>query len=279
MFSIKVCIKSKFNNYRVVIMKGYEEYFMGMNDEEWEYFAADLLYNIGFEILSPPSFGPDGGKDIIVEKDNISYIVSCKHYLLSNKHVGTSDEQSILDRITQHKVKGFIAFYSTGITSSLQERLDKLCENGYPYIVFDKMIISNIIPNMDSRILFKYGPNKNSYYMNVPITEYKPLNCMVCGKDILEDKNISFGLAGIVKNLNQEMEFIYGCKNHFINLILYGWVDIQQVLHLEQVNSWNSYLEELIEGEKLSDDFWKNKNYFDSRINQRIYPSNFGKWL
>ncbi|OBR94131.1 hypothetical protein B5S50_20110 [Clostridium sp. 001] len=34
-------------------------------------------------------------------------------------------------------------------------------------IVFDKMIISNIIPNMDSRILFKYGLNKNSPYSQI----------------------------------------------------------------------------------------------------------------
>lgn len=264
-------------------MNGYDDFFRSINDEDWERFAVDILYVAGFDILSTPSYGPDGGQDFIVEKDNIKYIVSCKHYIHSNKHVGIKDESDISDRIIQHNAKGFIGFYSTGITSSLEKRLELLKVNReIHYIIVDKNIISTIIPNLDTQILFKYGIIQSLYYMNVSAKKYKPLNCNFCDTDILLDENIPKSLAALGMDKENRLHFLYGCKRCFLDIEFYYnlFLEVEQALHLEQMIGWDELLDEIIEDEKLdtSIDFWKSKDKFEKRIRQRRFPQNYGKW-
>lgn len=261
-------------------MNVYDSFFAGISDEDWEYFAEDFLNNINFMIISGPSFGQDGGKDLIVEYQGTKYIVSGKHFITSGKHVGVGDEESIIDRIIQHNVDGFIGFYSTGISSKLQERLDALNANGYPYIIFDRMRISNYLPYIRSDIMQKYGIlNKSRYVLNVPIEDYRALPCQKCSKDILNEENISLSLAGIYVNSNNEYEYKFGCKHCFYETFEYGCVEIIQILHLEEFNAWNNHIESTVSGKKVSNDFYYSRSLFQERIAQRIYPSNWGTWL
>ena len=108
-------------------MNRFDNFFRNMTDEEWEKFA--VLRQVGYIPITLPAYGIDSGKDFLVERQNIRYIVSCKHYIKSGKHVGQDDEQNIGDRLLQHNVNGFIGFYSTGITTGLQKRLDGICNN------------------------------------------------------------------------------------------------------------------------------------------------------
>lgn len=254
-----------------------------MNDEEWENFAVDVMDTAGFKILTTPSFGADGGKDFLVRFQGIKYIVSCKHYMKSGRHVGVNDESNIVDRIIQHGTSGFIGFYSTGISAKLQERLDGVRKNGgYEYIIFDKNNISMIMQNMDSKILFNYGKFKSLYYMNVSQQEYKPLKCMCCGKDILKDKNIPTSLAGLVECKDGTVGFIYGCKQCFNNVKFYLeiFLEVEQALYIEQLIGWDDLIDDLIseDGINLSTDFYERKNKFEKRIRQRVYPQNYGTW-
>ena len=105
-------------------MNRFDNFFRNMTDEEWEKFAVAVLRQVGYIPITLPAYGIDSGKDFLVERQNIRYIVSCKHYIKSGKHVGQDDEQNIGDRLLQHNVNGFIGFYSTGITTGLQKRLD-----------------------------------------------------------------------------------------------------------------------------------------------------------
>lgn len=264
-------------------MNGYDNFFIQMNDEEWERFAVDVLYSCGFSILTMPAFGADGGKDLLVEKDNITYIVSCKHYITSQKHVGTSHESDIVDRMVQHGANGFIGFYSTGISIKLQERLDGICKKfNYSYIIFDKNIISSVIQKMDSKILFNYGIDKTSYYMNVSQDEYKPLKCMYCEKDILTDENIPASLAGLAELKDGSIEFVYGCKTCWLKYKFYLgiFLEIEQALHVEQLLGWDNLIDDIINSNQvtLSQNFYENKNNFEKRVRQRQYPQNYGLW-
>lgn len=256
---------------------------MQINDEDWEKFAVDVLYAAGFEIVTTPSFGADGGKDFVVKLNNITYIVSCKHYIGTQKHVGVTDESDIVDRMIQHKATGFVGFYSTGITAKLQERLEGICnDTDYNYLIFDKEKISLIMQGMDSRILYNYGISKNLYYMNVSKESYKPLKCMICGKDILEDKRIPYSLAGLGEMKDGSVDFIYGCKGCWLGVKFYLgiFMEIEQALHIEQLLGFDDLLDGLIEEEQITlcSKFYKHKNKFEKRIRQRQYPQNYGTW-
>jgi len=256
-------------------MNIYQSFFEGINDEDWEFFATDFLDFLGFTILVYPSRGADGGKDAIVEKDGIRYIVSAKHFIKSNESVKPSKEQSISDRIIRHKAQGFIGFYSTLPSTGLSEILIGLEHYGYIVHIFDKNKISDYLPKIPSGILQKYGlPNQIKYVMNV--NSYIPLNCLSCGADILSDDLIRLSLAQISLNTNEELEFLYGCKRCLINYSDIGWIEVYESLHLDRLTSWNSLVDEKSKIYLPSESFYKNKNEYDTKIQQRIFPSNWG---
>lgn len=164
-------------------MNRFIEFFIGLTDEEWEKFAVPVLLQAGFIPLTSPAYGTDGGKDFLVEKEGLRYLVSCKHYVNSGKHVGQDDEQNIGDRMLQHNVTAFIGFYSTGITTGLQNRLDGICKNQqYSYIIFGPQEIIHIMQTLDTKILQSFGLYPGRYYENVSTEEYQPLKCICCGK-------------------------------------------------------------------------------------------------
>lgn len=82
-------------------MNRYSEFFCNMSDEEWEHFAVEVLKHVGFQIQTEPAYGIDGGQDFIVKYGDTNYLVSCKHYIKSQKHVGIYDEENIGDRLLQ----------------------------------------------------------------------------------------------------------------------------------------------------------------------------------
>ncbi len=260
-------------------MNVYQNFFKEMNNEEWEFFATDVLFSLEFAILELPSRGADGGKDAIVEKDGIRYIVSAKHFILSGKSVGVSDEQSINDRIIQHNAQGFIGFYSTLVSTALMNRLESM-RNSFNYLIFDEKNISNFLAQIDSSILQKYGlPNNVKYVMNVSNYDYTPLKCLECELDILSDDLIRLSLAQISLNENNELEFLYGCKSCLFNYSDMGWIEVYESLHLDRLNGWNNFIDDRLNIYPPSKSFYKNKNEYDSRIQQRIYPSNWGKHI
>lgn len=84
--------------------------------DTFELFSRDFLEYLGFQIISNPDRGADGGNDLIVEEtlngvignEKRRFLVSCKHYAHNGKSVGTEDETNISDRVKQHGCDGFI---------------------------------------------------------------------------------------------------------------------------------------------------------------------------
>jgi len=262
-------------------MNIYQNFFENMNDEEWEFFAIDFLAFKGFQILQSPSRGADGGLDGLVEYNGIKYLVSCKHFIVSNKSVGTSDENNIVDRMVQHNANGFIGFYSTLPSSSLITRFNSISTNtNYNYSIdyYDKDRVSDDLPNIPSNILQKYGlPNNIKYVMNVHESYYQPLKCMKCNIDILDNDRINISRVQISINEDEELEFFYGCKE-CLPYEEIGWLEINEALHLDRLNSWNNHVNEELKKYKASSTFFQDKNNFDTKIQQRIFPSNWGKY-
>lgn len=264
-------------------MNRFDNFFRNMTDEEWEKFAVVVLRQVGYIPITLPAYGIDSGKDFLVERQNIRYIVSCKHYIKSGKHVGQDDEQNIGDRLLQHNVNGFIGFYSTGITTGLQKRLDGICNNHqYDYMVFEPQTITQIMQSMDTKVLQSFGLYPNKYYMNVPEHEYKPLKCVCCGKDILTDQNIPNSIVGLAECKDGKYEYVYGCKPCLLGVKLYldAFLEIEQALHLKWLQGWENMIDEWIEedGLELQEDFYKVRHQFIQGVRQRQLPQTDGTW-
>lgn len=264
-------------------MNRYYQFFYNMSDEEWENFAVKVLEYAGFEILTLPAYGVDGGRDFSVSYNNEIYLVSCKHYIRSGNHVGQDDEINICDRLVQFNAIGFVGFYSTGITTGLQNRLDAICKNkNYLYIIFDTPKIISIMQHMDTKILQTFGLYPHKYYMNVNEVEYKPLKCMICGKDCLTDENIPKSLIGLAKFNNGKYEYIYGCKSCLVDIefFLNMHLEMEQALHVGQLQGWESMVDEFIEDKEfeVSENFYKNRSKFLNRVRQRQLPPTEGTW-
>lgn len=258
-------------------MNVYQDFFKQMNSEDWEFFAIDFLAFKGFNILQLPSRGADAGLDGLVEYNNITYLVSCKHYIESNKSVGSNDENNITDRLLQHNAEGFIGFYSTLPSTALLNKFNAYKKKNYEIVYFDKDSISDVLPTIYSNILQKYGlPNKIKCVMNVQHSQYRGLKCMECNIDILDDIRINISRAQISINQDDELEFFYGCKACLADEEI-GWTEINQVLHLDQLIPWNDLIDERLKEYKPSIGFYKDKNDFDTKILQRMFPSNWGK--
>lgn len=254
-----------------------------MTDEEWENFAVEVLRHVGMQILTSPSFGIDGGKDFMVGCDGKRYIVSCKHYICSGKHVGQDDEINISDRLLQFDANGFVGFYSTGITSGLQNRLNAICQNGsYKYCIFEPYKIIEIMQSMDTRILQSYGLYPHKYYINVNKEEYRPLKCMECGKDILEENSIPSSLAGIAELTNGKYDYVYGCKSCFLNISLFcnTHLELEQALHVRMLQGWEDLVDEWIDEKDFEpcELFYKHRSDFLNLVRQRQFPHTEGTW-
>ena len=167
--------------------------------EIWELFTRDLLNELGFYIESSPSRGADAGKDLIAKEKirgkigsyDFKWLVSCKHFAGSSRSVSESHEQNILERVKDFGADGFIGFYSTIASSGLNSRLESLKQNSeiVDFQIFDrKLIESHLIQAGYSFLLMRYFPN--SYKEIRPINnltdDYLPLNCKICGKDLLK---------------------------------------------------------------------------------------------
>jgi len=261
-------------------MNVYDSFYLGMSPDEWEWFAADFLNDIGYNLLSSPSRGPDAGRDFVVSRQGVQYLVSCKHFLPSGRTVGVSDEESILDRMIQHSAEGFIGFYSTFLSTALQTRIDALKAPNRPMLIYDKSTISDHLPHLHAHVLQKYGlPNGVRYCMNVSEEEYSPLPCMRCQTDILQDRAISGSMALVALNAKDLLEYLYGCKACVGGCRDIGWTEVSQSLHPEQLNGWIRYVDELLQTYLPAPNFDRNRGIYERRVLQRSFPSNWGQWL
>ena len=234
--------------------------------------------NIGFQIQTEPAYGIDGGQDFIVKYGDTNYLVSCKHYIKSQKHVGIYDEENIGDRLLQFNTTGFIGFYSTGITTGLQDRLDGICRNkGYTYGIFSPTKIIRAMQSMDTKILQSFGLYPHKYYMNVSEEEYKPLKCMLCGKDILTDENIPRSSVRLIihheKKNKYICEYVYGCKSCFIK-----FNSLTLIRQTKGEKVFDVYPTDTKIKLKIKKRFYKNRCKFLNRVRQRQLPQTEGNY-
>lgn len=194
--------------------------------DRFELFARDFFEQVfEFQILSEPSRGADGGKDILfveqqvgtLSSGTIKWLVSCKHKAFSGNSVTPDDERNILDRMEQFGADGFIGFYSTLASSGLNNRLNSY-KGRFRIQIFDKeKIESYILGNKRYELFKRYFPKSYRNWMigekkitPTPILKYyKPLKCSVCGTDLLSSEHEDHGIIGFA--INPQTHKYYQC--------------------------------------------------------------------
>ncbi len=275
---------------------------------QWEFFAEDVLWHIGYEIIEGPSEGSDQGKDLIVKKEGIKYLVSCKHYLNSGKAIGTDIENNISDRVMRHNCSGFIGFYSTHSTTNLKSQFEQLsARDKFPIKCkeFNQSEICDIIPTMTGFILQKYfqEPQQLYHHINTADWDYFPLRCQnpFCEKDIISKENISRSRVQLVR-INNILEIMYGCKsclpdfgasardyNQSIDTFKYldgdldiYWWDFTQIRYIEELMDLNNFITLCTRHPDFcgaSMRLHKSWTEIQSAVLQIMIPIHWGKWV
>ncbi|GAB3289209.1 hypothetical protein [Hymenobacter tenuis] len=157
----------------------------GGYQDSFELFSRDFIELLGYEIVSGPARGADGGIDFKVKENrktqnghvDFYWLASCKHYIHSDTAIGPSIEQNILDRTISNGCQGFMGIYSTLPTNGLINLLEGLTKQGYiEHKIFDYGKIENRIVGIAlfEKLFIRYFPKsyknwKELYYYIEPI--------------------------------------------------------------------------------------------------------------
>lgn len=227
------------------------------NQDCFELFAREFFVALGFTIIEDPDRGQDGGRDLlisekrtgIIKDTEIQWLVSCKHKVHSGSAVNVNDEEDISDRIQAHRCDGFIGFYSTIVSSPLSRKFESLKEK-FEIQIFDKEKIERIL--LENRVAGKlikrffpksYGEMELKSPSNL-LSEYLPLRCKVCGRDLLH-RDILDKYKGIIVFV-QDMDYYHSNngKNRYMDVycVCKGQCDrkMEALAHsYRNITAWN----------------------------------------
>ena len=226
---------------------------------------------LGFRIIESPYRGADGKKDLIVDEIlpssgvTLRWLVSCKHYASSGRSVSDSDEINISDRLKQHGCDGFMAVYSTLPATTLAGVLKGQKHS----CVFDHKRIESILLSDPEglKIAARYFPESyKKYFLENPLPvkifgELEPLQCAVCGRNLLDQGVLGFFLQMSKSNGEKIDDIAFccaGCCDYGIQqrLAKKGYVDVGswQISDLTSPALWLKILMDFIEDKNLYSD-------------------------
>ena len=142
-------------------------------------------------------------------------MVSCKHKAHSGKSILDSDEENILNRVHQNHADGFIGFYSTIPSSSLQKNIKNMLGES-KYKIFDRESIETIlISENKTNLIERYFPESfkkiqnQKYRISNFIDEYIPLKCYCCGKDLLKQEEQGYNIISFLIRYSDDFKIEY----------------------------------------------------------------------
>jgi hypothetical protein len=208
----------------------------GLQDT-WEFFCREFFLCQNYEIIGEPARGADGGLDLKVKQNSITWLVSCKHKAHSGTAVGIKDEINIRDRVESNECDGFIGFYSTLPSTGLQNTLAGL-KHKMPFEIFDKEKIERLIVGFHSheKLFVRFFPKsfksfKDTYFYREPVklfvnyvkTEYRDFI------DIYE--HLFINIENIIPYLRRELSFENALKEQNITIF--------SIQGIENTYEWN----------------------------------------
>jgi hypothetical protein len=93
----------------------------------FEALVCQLLKAMGYRILEKPAIGPDGGGDVLVERNLVDsmgertekVVVQCKHYAHSRKSVRDRDVGVWQNAMTRYKARGYLLVTDSRVAQNL----------------------------------------------------------------------------------------------------------------------------------------------------------------
>ncbi|WP_272691413.1 restriction endonuclease [Providencia sp. PROV132] len=249
--------------------------FQNMSPDDWENFAAYYLENIGYTILEDASVGPDGGKDLIAEKDSIRCLVSCKNYVRSNKSVTLFDEDSITDRMLQHNTERFIGFYSTKAGKNLRDYLNL---SDIPHLILENTEIAKNLTSLPFMVNQSFFYSGSITQPKIFGADYDPLLCCCgCGDDLLNADNIDSAKCCLLL-FDKDLNLKWYLNDHMGKLKILKEYQLNKFIHLKKLNTMINEIEFFIDASEynVTAQFDEAFTKIVELCHQMIYPSD---WL
>lgn len=118
----------------IIYYKSYKD-FQGNNQlynlvhrltpHEFEIWCSEYLSQLGFTNILLLPLGPDGGKDIICEKDSQKFYVECKRYSLNNS-ISTLQVEKLLGAMISNNINNGIIITTGTISDDVRSILSKI---------------------------------------------------------------------------------------------------------------------------------------------------------
>jgi len=206
----------------------------GITQDIFEKFCRDFLEIMGYEIVSEPARGADGGLDIKVCENRIgvggvskvNWLVSCKHYAYSGKSITKEMEPDIRDRVESKGCTGFIGLYTTIANQSLVNSLEGL-KNKIEYQLFDNEKIEKHLIGIYSyeTLLLRYFPRsyenwRNLYYYNEPVKLFEKYIEIKYHNDIGPFKLVFRTTGHLIKQIRGHSDLKSALKSENIELLI-----------------------------------------------------------
>lgn len=272
-----------------------EAHIASGKQDQFELFARDFLAFVGYEIVSDPDRGADGGVDLIVREKRtgvggettVVWLVSCKHKAHSGNSVSPTDEANIRDRVEANKCNGFIGFYSTLPSSGLGGNLDGLKQKLEVQVFDYEKIESKLLHSAKGlEIAERYFPQSlDRWRTNNPtpaaiFADEPSLQCVICNKEMFEQDDP--GVITLWHKIREDWdaekkryEYVYWtCRGHCDDALSHrvrsirkdvidGWEDISDVMMPTIYIKWvMSTFNELRSGVEYSDEAFENIKTF-----------------
>lgn len=125
--------------------------------DRFEELVCHLLEALGLKILERPATGPDGGRDIIVERileDLLGerrqrMVVQCKHFAQSGKAVGVGDIRDWTSALHRHNSEIYLLATSTRATESVNDLAiasdTQARQQHFTFIIWDGARIAQLV--------------------------------------------------------------------------------------------------------------------------------------
>ncbi|MGE7990977.1 restriction endonuclease [Pseudomonas sp. NPDC089554] len=244
--------------------------FDQLSSHQWEYFASYYLASQGYTVLEPPSVGPDQGKDLIAQLDDVTYLVSCKHFSRAQRPVYAGDECSVLDRLIQHGAQKFIGFYSTSGSVSLSESLEA---DEVDYVIFDGLSIFENMMDVSFSVHQSLFREIGFVRAKTFGQEYRPLLCQCgCGNDVLGSALES----SVYLTLQEEGVSVEWCLDRHIDRshkFILAEANVESCFSLIGLNKVIDEHERILESaSEVSPSFDERYTTFLEVVHQMIYP-------
>ncbi|NWD71173.1 hypothetical protein HX870_26600 [Pseudomonas gingeri] len=149
--------------------------------DDFELFAQEFFTSIKkMKIFKSVSNGPDLGIDLgVTDASGLNWLVSCKHYAHMDKPVPAEKEIGIIEKTVNWDCQGFIAFYTTAPSTTLDQQLSGAEKFGIKVEKYTKdrieseLLASSIGTHIASRYFPKSMANHYQHLIHT-LKEYHP---------------------------------------------------------------------------------------------------------